>query len=488
MQIKAVNSISKNIDEVMVLIGKSGSQNVFSTKVPAEYVQAIKLFLKEQTGVSEHAKSFTLAVYKANKIIKLSLLGMGDVKALTEEKMRMLGGDAIRLCGAAEYNQPYVMMPDAVLKNLSFVKSFAEGMVLGSYKFDEYKENSSKSKIMAVNLFCDNLSKTRAAIKEAEIIGGSVNQTRDLINHPGNIVNPLKIAEEAKRVAKETGLSCKVLWQKDIERLKMGAFLSVTKGSDQPPCIIVLEHKGNAKSDSKTAFVGKGVTFDSGGISIKPSDGMGEMKDDMGGAAAVLYAMRAIAMLKIPANITAVIPCVENMPSGGASRPGDVVRSAAGKTIEIISTDAEGRLILADAVWYAQEKLKATSVIDIATLTGAASIALGEYVSGMVTNDQELCDKVMAASRSTGERCWQMPSYDEFNDYNKSEIADIKNSGGRFGGMITGGLFIGFFATKPWVHIDIGNTVTDRVTKGYKVKGPSGFGVRLLIETARTMM
>lgn len=488
MQIKVSNSIVKNIGETVIFLGKSGRQTVLSAKISPEQNKAVKSLLKDCPDTAEYANSCTLAIYIGDRLVKLSVIGMGDLKKLTDEKLRMFGGDAVRLCRGAKYVNPVIALPESISNEISFVRSFAEGMVMGGYRFDEYKEKPYKDSLATLTLLVDGLAKARAAVKEAEIVGSSVNDVRDLINHPGNVVNPAKMAEEAKKVAKETGLSCKVLLQKDMEKLQMGALLSVAKGSVQPPCMIVLEHKGAAGKADKVALVGKGVTFDSGGISLKPSEGMGEMKDDMGGAAAVLYAMRAIALLKIPANVTAVIPCVENMPSGGASRPGDVVRAASGKTVEIISTDAEGRLILADAVWYAQEKLNATHVIDIATLTGAASIALGEFVSGMVTNNQALCNKVMSASNKSGEKCWQMPSYDEFKDYNKSDIADIKNTGGRYGGMITGGLFIGAFAVKPWVHIDIGNTVTDKATKGYKVKGPSGFGVRLLIETARNMI
>lgn len=488
INLKVAANMPKANNEVIVLALKTGKSIMLASALSAQEKKFAMEVLKEQPYLLAYESNVSLVYLDKNQTKKILLVGMGDEKDLNAEKIRMFGGSLARLCRAQKMTQPCLLIPDKLQKKAAFVQTLAEGILLGSYTFTEYKSKKDADILNAITVISSEATNIRNQVRQAQIIAESVNLARDLINRPGNDVYPAKIAEVAKQVAARTGLTYKVLEQKDMEKLGMGALLSVSKGSVQLPKLIVLEYNGNKKSKLKTAFVGKGITFDSGGISIKPSEGMGEMKDDMGGAAAVLGAIQAVCELKLPVNITAVIPCAENMPSGEAARPGDIVKSAAGKTIEIISTDAEGRMILADAVWYAGEKLGAQNIVDIATLTGAASVALGEFVAGVVTNNQNLCDKVMAASYESGEKCWQMPAFEEYKEYNKSDVADIKNSGGRFGGMITGGLFIGEFTQKAWVHIDIGNTVTTKVTKGYNVKGPVGFGVRLLLETARQLL
>lgn len=484
---KIETKFSPKISDAVVVFGKSGRTVCLSGLLPDALKQLVHKLIKEQPQMLDGKKNNCLIFSDGKVDIKLLLVGIGDEKAFDTDKARMLGGDMARLCRMHGMKQPYILCPEKIEKKVDIIKSIAEGVILGSYVFDEYKSKKEENILSSYVIVSANQAALRSAVKEAQVIGESVNFARDLVNRPGNVVYPAVLAEEAKKIAQKTGLTCKVLEQKDMEKLGMGALLSVTIGSVQPPKLILLEYKGNAKSKQKTAFVGKGITFDSGGISLKPAEGMGEMKDDMGGAAAVLAAIQAIALLKLPVNIIAVIPSAENMPSGVASRPGDIIKAASGKTIEIISTDAEGRLILADAVWYAGEKLGAENIVDIATLTGAASVALGEFVAGVVANDQKLCDKVISASTESGERCWQMPAFEEYKEYNKSDVADIKNSGGRFGGMITGGLFIGEFTEKAWVHIDIGNTVSSKKDSGYNVKGATGFGVRLLVETARKL-
>ena len=267
----------------------------------------------------------------------------------------------------------------------------------------------------------------------------------------------------------------------------MHALLSVSQGSIQLPKLIIIKYMGDTNSKHLTAFVGKGVTFDSGGISIKPSLNMGEMKDDMAGGAAVLGAMAAIGQLKPKVNILGVIPCVENMPSGQAYKPGDVICSMSGKTIEIISTDAEGRLILADAITYAN-KLGATQIIDIATLTGACVVALGSVTSGLITNDVNFCRQVLQAVADTGEKVWELPNFSEYKKDIQSNIADLKNSGGRMAGAITAGLFIEeFVENTPWVHIDIAGTANIEKEDGYNLKGGTGVGTRTLIQLAQNM-
>ena len=309
----------------------------------------------------------------------------------------------------------------------------------------------------------------------------------NLVNRPGNWVNPVVMAEEAQKVAEAYNLEIEVLDEKAMAAKGMNAILAVGQGSKNPPRMITLKYNG-AGDAPYTAFVGKGITFDSGGISIKPGENMGEMKDDMSGAGAVLGAMQAIAQMKLPCNIIAILSCAENMPGGNAQRPGDVVKAANGKTIEVVNTDAEGRMVLADAVWYACEQ-GAVRVIDIATLTGAVIIALGNETSGIIANNDELAEAIKAAGKKAGECYWQLPSLPECKEAIKSDVADLLNSAGRAGGCITGGLFVGEFVKEgvEWAHIDIGGTSTATKTSGFKVKGGTGFGTMTLIKYAGTL-
>jgi len=301
-------------------------------------------------------------------------------------------------------------------------------------------------------------------------------------------MTPSKMAETAGGIAGRYGLDLTVLDADAAAELGFNAFLAVARGSQEPPKIILLKYTGDpAAGKNLLAFVGKGITFDSGGLSLKPSEGMQEMKDDMAGAAAVLAAMQAIAQLKPAVNILAVLPCTENLPSGYALKPGDVIDSLAGKTIEIISTDAEGRLILADAIAYAR-RLGATHIVDLATLTGACVVALGHVASAVMTNNRDWGRLILAAAEATGEKMWELPLFEEYKEQIKSDIADIKNTGGRPAGAITAGIFLAEFAgDTPWVHIDIAGTVSSDKEKDYNVKGATGVGVRTLIQLAANL-
>jgi leucyl aminopeptidase len=292
------------------------------------------------------------------------------------------------------------------------------------------------------------------------------------------------MAEIAGEIAGKHHLEIEIFDRDDMEALGMGALLGVAKGSNQPPKLIRLAYKGDGDSKQAFGFLGKGITFDSGGISIKPSEGMDEMKGDMAGAAAVMTALGAIAQLKPKINVTAIIPATENLPSGTALKPGDILKAMNGKTIEVISTDAEGRLILADALSYAC-RFGLSPLIDLATLTGACRVALGMLYAGVFGNDRRLVDKVLKAADQTGERMWHMPMAEEYKEQNKSDIADIKNSGNRYGGAITAALFLAEFVDNtPWVHLDIAGPRLSSKETGYTVKGATGFGVRTLVELA----
>jgi len=308
-----------------------------------------------------------------------------------------------------------------------------------------------------------------------------------MVNEPSNCMTPMRMSEVAKEIADKYALKFKAFDSEDMKSMGMGGLLGVAKGSNEPPKLITLSYKGDEQSDSAIGFIGKGVTFDSGGISLKPSERMEEMKDDMAGGAAVMAALKAIAELKPKVNVTVIVPATENLPSGTALKPGDILKAMNGKTIEVINTDAEGRLILADALSYAV-KQKLSPLVDLATLTGACRVALGTGYSGVFSNNQQLTDKVLGAAAKTGEKLWQMPVPEEYKEQIKSEIADIKNTGDRYGGAITAALFLAeFVGDTPWVHLDIAGPASSNKESGYIVKGATGVGVRTLVELALSL-
>jgi leucyl aminopeptidase len=364
----------------------------------------------------------------------------------------------------------------------------AEGAVMGLFEPDKYrtvdKEARTIDKLVIIVEGADEEALKRGA-ERGRIIGESTNFTRDLANEPGAYMTPTNLAERAHEIAKEFGLSVDVLDESRMEQEGMGALLSVSRGSEEEAKLIILKYTPRDASgqgeDNLLAFVGKGITFDSGGISLKPGENMELMKYDMTGGATVLGAMRAIAQLKPSIPILGVVPASENLPSGKATKPGDVVRAMSGKTIEIINTDAEGRLILSDAICYAK-KLGAKRIIDMATLTGAVSIALGDVNTAVLGTDQALIDEIIAAGREVGEKFWQLPLDKEYTKQIKSDIADIKNVGGRKAGTITAAAFLKEFADGvSWAHLDIAGTAWGDDAKPYRSKGPTGIAVRTLI-------
>jgi leucyl aminopeptidase len=364
-------------------------------------------------------------------------------------------------------------------------QAIAEGAVMGLYRFDRLKKPTEDQKqIDSVTLVEFDESKVAALKRGVErglILGQAANHARDMANEPANLFTPSVMAERAQALAKDAGVECQVLEQAEMEKIGMGSLLGVAAGSAQPPKFIVLRHRGNSGGKENIGLLGKGITFDSGGISIKPSRGMEEMKGDMSGGAAVISAMWALAKLKAQINVTAVVPATENMPSGSATKPGDVLRAMNGKTIEVINTDAEGRLILADAICYARQE-KLSPIIDVATLTGAMQIALGPAATGFMANDDALAEAVSKAGEACGERMWRFPLIDEYHESLKSTIADIKNTGNRFGGAISAAKFLHFFVEDtPWVHIDMAPTDNVDKDKGAWVKGATGIPTRTLV-------
>jgi leucyl aminopeptidase len=426
---------------------------------------------------------------KAKKVV---LTGVGKPDKLTLEGLRQASGSAAhyaRGLGASTLAATIEGAEQASIGPAEAAQAVTEGMVLALYRFDKFKtEENDRRDVTAITLIANNREQAKAVRQGAEIghiLGESANFARSLINHPSNEMTPTILAEQARQMAKDCHLRCEVLDRKDIEKLGMGLLLGVAQGSEEPPKFIILEHRGGRRGQGNLVFVGKGITFDSGGISIKPAEGMERMKYDMSGGAAVIGALRAIALLKVPQNVIGLIPATENLPSGKATKPGDVHRAMNGKTAEIVNTDAEGRLILGDALAYAA-RYKPIACVDLATLTGACVVALGHEAIGMLGNAQgeELMDRMRQAGMRTGERVWQLPLWDEYLEHVKSDVADVKNVGmGRAAGTIAGAAFlVKFVEGYPWVHLDIAGTAWADREQPYKPKGGTGVGVRLLTQ------
>lgn len=424
----------------------------------------------------------------ATKHKRLLLLGVGAQEDFKTPQISQFAGTAVRALRAKNIKS-IAVVPRVEGDGEKVAAAAAEGAAIGLFDPDKYrtvdKEERTIDRFVVVIEGAEADALSRGA-ERGRIIGESVNFTRDMANEPGGYMTPTDMAERAREIAGEFGLSIDVLDEARMEQEGMGALLSVSAGSEQPAKLIILKYTpresvGDEQGKELLAFVGKGVTFDSGGISIKPGENMELMKYDMTGGATVIGAMRAIAQLKPPMPVLGVVPATENLPSGKATKPGDVVRAMSGKTIEIINTDAEGRLILADALAYAK-KLGATRVIDMATLTGAVSIALGDVNAAILGTDQELIDEVIAAGREVGERFWQLPLDKEYSKQIKSDIADIKNTGGRKAGTITAAAFLKEFAEGiSWAHLDIAGTAWGDDAKPFRSKGPTGIAVRTLL-------
>lgn len=419
---------------------------------------------------------------------RVAVVGLGKKPELNLDKVRDEVARTLRLLrqkGAERIATAALGNGVAGISAESAVQAITEGALLGTYTFRKHITKAPEhGEIKQLSIVCaekKKITSLESARERGRIVSEATNLARDMVNEPANYKTPTVMAEEATKLAKSYGLEITVLEREQMQELGMGALLGVAQGSRQPPKFIIIQYHGKDTKEPDIVLAGKGITFDSGGISIKPSEGMGDMKGDMAGGAAVMLTMTVIAQLKPRLNVTGLIPATENMPGGAALKPADIVTALNGKTIEIISTDAEGRLILADALSYAN-KIGAKRIIDIATLTGACVVALGEICSGAFGNNQELIDRVLAAGKDAGERIWQMPMFEDYKEQNKSDVADIKNSGGRWGGAITAAQFLAEFAGgTPWVHLDIaGTNMTDK-ERGHLVKGATGVMVRTLV-------
>ena len=435
----------------------------------------------------------TAALYpeKELPLKRIVLVGLGKEKDFSRDRLRgatATAARAVRDLGAASMLLPLDFAHSGLSAQQS-AQTLVEGIVLGLYQFKEYKtkNNGNGDKpFTACTLLAGTAAELAAAKKGAayaQAVGKAVCLARDLVSRPPNAATPGHLAQAAKTIAAQHGLVCTVLDMQQAKKIGMGAFISVARGSDEPARFIILNYKPSTKKTAPPiVLIGKAITFDSGGISIKPAQGMEEMKTDMAGGAAVMGALQAAAALKLPVHVVGIVPATENMPSGHAFKPGDIIRAMSGKTIEIITTDAEGRLILADALTYAR-RYKPAAIIDLATLTGACVIALGHAASGLMGTDEKLIKKIQTAADTTGEKVWRLPLYEDYGEQIKSDVADMKNTGGKPAGASTAGYFLKEFAgDTPWAHIDIAGTAWATKPLPYTPKGATGVGVRLLVE------
>lgn len=421
---------------------------------------------------------------------RLMLAGAGKPDRFTAPDLRKLTAAAVRVLKAKSIKHAAIALP-ARLSAKAFVAAAVEGAILGDFECDQLKSDRSGSKFLerfTVLVHADESEANglEAAALEGQILAEAQNFARSLANEPPNILTPLVLAERARAMAVDAGLGCEILDREKMRELGMGALLAVAMGSAEPPAMIILRYTPAAPKEGAPhlGLVGKGVTFDTGGISIKPADGMEKMKFDMAGAAAVIGAMRAIARLKPSIVVTGIVPTVENMPGSRAQRPGDIVKTLSGKTVEVLNTDAEGRMILADALTYAG-RLGCTHLVDAATLTGAVVVALGTVNTGVFSNDEDFALRWMNACSEEGEKMWRMPLDEEYKDLLKSTVADLHNIGGRYGGAITAAIFLREFADPlPWIHLDIAGTAWLDEAKPFLAKGPTGAPLRSFVRIA----
>jgi len=419
---------------------------------------------------------------------RVVIAGLGKPLELSRDKVRGVVAETCRLLRQKGIDSMATIAQGAGVTGISVegaAQAVTEGALLGSYSFRKHMTKEAEygeiKELTIVDADEKKLPSLEQGCNLGRILAEATNLARDMVNEPANYMTPSQMAETAKGLAEDYGLELSVLGLEQMREVGMGALLGVARGSLEPPKFITLHYRGCDSTEIDVALVGKGVTFDSGGISIKPSEKMEEMKGDMAGGAAVMAAISAVAQLTPKINVMAIIPATENLPSGKALKPGDILTAMSGKTIEIISTDAEGRLILADALGYAK-KLGAKHIVDVATLTGAMRVALGDVYSGAFGNNQELVDGVIAAGAEAGELIWQMPMHEEYKEQIKSDVADIKNVGGKYGGAITAAQFLAEFAgDTPWVHLDIAGTSLSEKERTYLVKGATGVPVRTLV-------
>ena len=433
---------------------------------------------------------------EAGKLTRVLLVGLGERAEVDAEKLRRAAGISAGRAASSRARRMAIWVPPlGRLKETVSAQALTEGAMLGSYNFDLYREKrkDAPEAPRSLSLVYDKLpqaGEVRRAASEGKILADCQNLARLLSDQPPNELSPAALAKQARRVAREVGLTSRVMGPSELERHEMRGLLAVGQGSANSPRLVVLEHNApqrRGKSLPTLCIVGKGITFDSGGISIKPASDMDKMKHDMSGAAAVIGIMRAAALLELPLHLVGIIAAAENLPGGSAYRPGDIVRTMSGKTVEVLNTDAEGRIVLADALHHAQSRWKPEAMLDLATLTGACQVALGPWATGLFGNDAALIEAVRRAGETTGEIAWPMPLFEEHRKEMRSTSADLKNAGGRHAGASTAAAFLqSFVGEVPWVHLDIAGTGWTTKASPYQPLGATGVGVRLTVELLRS--
>ena len=484
--VKSVNPESLKTATLVVAVGEDRKLGAVAKTLDELSGGAISALLKRGDLAGKVGQSLLLHSLPNLKAERVLLVGTGKDAELGDRPFRKIVAGLLNTLKGLGGSDAVLALDELVVKGRdSYGKTrlLAESLFDGEYSFDRFKSQKAEPRALKkVTLLTIKAAQAEVerAVSHARAIASGMALTRDLGNLPPNICHPTYLAEQAKNLGKEhKGLKVEILDEKKIKELGMGAFYAVGQGSDQPPRLIVMSYQGAKKSEKPYVLVGKGITFDTGGISLKPGAGMDEMKYDMGGAASVFGTLRAVLELKLPVNLVCLLACAENMPSGGACRPGDIVTTMSGQTVEILNTDAEGRLVLCDALTYA-ERFKPQAVIDIATLTGACMVALGSHTTGLMGNNDELIGQLLNAGQLADDRAWQLPLFDEYQEQLDSPFADIANIGGPKGGAITAGCFLSRFAKQyHWAHLDIAGTAW---TSGGKDKGATGRPVPLLTQ------
>ena len=479
------NYLSKNQVELLAVgafLNEKIDLSAFSSSVARNIEKAIEI------ESFKGAKRDKILIYESGSLKRVLIYGLGDRKKCTPETLRSEGANIYKYVNSKKIKEISVYLKSFKTNSELSPQSILEGLFIGSYRFNTYITSKNADKRYTVNfdLITEGfeLSSANKAISKAFILSESVSVARDLGNEPANLCTPTHLANTAIKIAKAKNMKAKVFDIKDFEKMKLGSFYGVARGAKEPAKFILVEYSGASKKEAPIGLIGKGLTFDTGGISLKPPAKMDEMKFDMCGSATVLGLMNAVSLLQPKVNIVFAIGATENMPGGDAQRPGDIVKAYNGKTIEVLNTDAEGRLVLADVLSYVNDIYKPSCMIDFATLTGAVIVALGHRATGIMTNSEKLVSSIQSSSKRTGEKVWELPLWEEYSEDIKSKYADIKNIGSGGAGTITAGAFLKeFVGNTPWCHLDIAGTAWGTKADGYNPKfGATGVAVRLIYD------
>ena len=476
---------SADTDLIIIPLAQDYADDVLA-KIDPSVAEELRSALQRGEFGGKALETYTARTPQGWRAARVVFVGGGNRCDMAAERFRRMATAAARVAHHQKRERvAWADLEPGALPAAARIDLIAEGLVLANFDNGVHKSRDEPQFFIreAIVLTTDDAA---AAARDGQMVGEAINAARVLINEPGNYLTPRVLAEKAADLGTVPGVTADILDEKKIESLGMGLLLGVARGSVEPPRLVVLKYApADAPSDKMLGLVGKGITFDTGGISIKPSDGMERMKDDMAGGASVVAALRSIALQKLPVRAVAVVPMTENMPGGKATKPGDILKGASGLTVEVNNTDAEGRLILGDGLWYARQ-LGATHLIDVATLTGAVVVALGKITTGLWGTPQPWVDHIASAADRAGEKVWQMPLFEEYREQLKSEIADMLNSPGRPAGCITAAMFLKEFAgTGPWAHLDIAGTAWAEESKPWQPKGATGTMIRTMVEVAR---